>query len=106
MKRVAGQTLLLAALALSGGFAAQAHADGQVAQSVAAPTDAELAAGVKQALDADPELKALNLQVSSAKGEVTIAGEMTEDQQMFKAGQIAEKVPGVKFVINKMEQKG
>ncbi|WP_434633188.1 BON domain-containing protein [Chromobacterium sp. CV08] len=106
MKRVAGQTLLLAALALSGGFSVQAYADTPAAQSAAAPSDAELAAGVKQALDADPELKALNLQVSSAKGEVTIAGVMSDDQQMFKAGQIAEKVPGVKFVINKMEQKG
>ncbi|OHX14897.1 hypothetical protein BI347_04915 [Chromobacterium sphagni] len=103
MKRFASQTLLLAALAFSGAFASYAYADGAVA--VAAPTDAELASAVKQALDADSELKALDLKVSSSKGEVTIEGQMSDDQQMFKAGQIAEQVPGVKFVINKMEQK-
>jgi osmotically-inducible protein OsmY len=104
MKHLASRTLLLAALALSGSFAVQAaYAD--AAAAVAAPTDAELAASVKQALDADPELKALDLKVSSSKAEVTIEGPMTDDQQMFKAGQVAEKVPGVKFVINKMEQK-
>ncbi|UTH72343.1 BON domain-containing protein [Chromobacterium sp. IIBBL 290-4] len=104
MKQVASRTLLLAALAFSGAFATHAYAEG--AAAVAEPTDEQLAAVVKQALDADPELKALDLKVSSKKGEVTIEGQMNEDQQMFKAGQIAEQVPGVKFVINKMEQKG
>ncbi|WP_052941315.1 BON domain-containing protein [Chromobacterium subtsugae] len=103
MKRFASQTLLLAALAFSGAFATQAYAEGAVA--VAAPTDAELAASVKQALDSDAELKALDLKVSSNKSEVTIEGQMSDDQQMFRAGQIAEQIPGVKFVINKMELK-
>ncbi|WP_233201146.1 BON domain-containing protein [Chromobacterium alticapitis] len=103
MKRVASRILMLAALSLSGVFAA--HAAYAEDAAVAAPTDEQLAVSVKQALDAEPELKALELKVSSKKGEVTIEGLMTEDQQMFKAGQVAEKVPGVKFVINKMEQK-
>ncbi|MGD1825619.1 Osmotically-inducible protein OsmY, contains BON domain [Chromobacterium violaceum] len=104
MKRIASRTLLLAVLACSGAFAAYAVYAEDAA--VAAPTDEQLAASVKQALDAEPELKPLDLKVSSKKGEVTIEGVMTDDQQMFKAGQAAEKVPGVKFVINKMEQKG
>ncbi|AXE29126.1 transporter [Chromobacterium phragmitis] len=103
MKRVASQTLLLAALALSGAFAA--HAAYAEDAAVAAPTDEQLAVSVKQALDAEPDLKPLDLKVSGKKGEITIEGAMSDDQQMFKAGQVAEKVPGVKFVINKMEQK-
>ncbi|MBX9298710.1 BON domain-containing protein [Chromobacterium vaccinii] len=104
MKRIANRSLLLAALACSGAFATHAvYADDA---AVAAPTDEQLAASVKQALDAEPALKPLDLKVSSKKGEVTIEGTMTDDQQMFQAGQAAEKVPGVKFVINKMEQKG
>nr|WP_176426092.1 BON domain-containing protein [Chromobacterium sp. ASV5] len=88
--------ILLSALLLSG-VAGSAFADAP------APSDEELAVSVKQALDADADLKPLNLTVVSQKSEVTIQGKMTDDQQMFKAGQIAEKVPGVKFVINKME---
>jgi hypothetical protein len=65
-------------------------------------SDEQLASNVKNALDADPELKALDLHVVSKKQEVTIDGKMTDDQQMYKAGVIAEKVPGVKFVINNM----
>ncbi|QEL56456.1 BON domain-containing protein [Chromobacterium paludis] len=103
MKQVASRILMLAALSLSGVFAAHAAYADEAA--VAAPTDEQLVVSVKQALDADSELKALDLKVSSKKGEVTIEGMMNDDQQMFKAGQIAEKVPGVKFVINNMQAK-
>jgi len=97
MKRLFARSVLLATLVLQGGVLPMlAHADD------AAVSDEQLASNVKTALDADPELKTLDLHVSSKKQEVTIDGKMTDDQQMFKAGVIAEKVPGVKFVINNM----
>ncbi len=97
MKHLFARSALLATLALNIGFAPlMAHAEDAV------PSDEQLATNVKNALDADPELKALDLHVVSKKQEVTIDGKMTDDQQMFKAGVIAEKVPGVKFVINNM----
>ncbi|KMN35941.1 MULTISPECIES: BON domain-containing protein [Chromobacterium] len=96
MKRFCIRALLLSSL-LS--VAALAHAE------QTPPTDEELAASVQQALNSDAELQTLGLKVSSKKSEVTIEGGMTDDQQMFKAGQIAEKVPGVKFVINNMVPK-
>jgi len=72
------------------------------AAAVAQVSDAELADKVKAALDNEADLKKLNLSVSSKKGEVTINGTMTDDQQMYIAGVTAEKVEGVKFVINNM----
>ncbi|MDN0073655.1 BON domain-containing protein [Crenobacter sp. SG2303] len=76
------------------------HAADQVA--AAQVSDAELAGKVKAALDSDADLKKLNLKVTSKQGEVTITGTMTDDQQMYNAGVIAEKVSGVKYVINNM----
>ena len=97
MKRLFARSALVASLALfMGAHAVIAHAED------APVSDEQLASTVKNALDSDPELKALNLHVVSKKQEVTIDGKMTDDQQMFKAGVIAEKVPGVKFVINNM----
>ncbi|MBV8679165.1 MAG: BON domain-containing protein [Aquitalea sp.] len=97
MKRLFASSILFASLALHIGFTPLlAHAED------APVSDEQLASNVKNALDADPELKALDLHVSSKKQEVTIDGKMTDDQQMFKAGVIAEKIPGVKFVINNM----
>ncbi len=97
MKRFFARSALFATLALSiGGSALLAHAED------APVSDEQLASNVKNALDADPELKTLDLHVASKKQEVTIDGKMTDDQQMYKAGVIAEKVPGVKFVINNM----
>lgn len=93
MKRFCIRALLLTTL-LSAGLPAYAEQT--------PPTDEELAASVQQALNGDADLQGLGLKVSSKKSEVTIEGGMTDDQQMFKAGQIAEKVPGVKFVINNM----
>ncbi len=97
MKRIFARSALLATLALQAAFLpAIVHAED------APVTDEQLAVNVKSALDADPELKALDLKVTSKKQEVTIDGKMSDDQQMYKAGVIAEKVPGVKFVINNM----
>ncbi|HJV07929.1 BON domain-containing protein [Paludibacterium denitrificans] len=104
MKRMAVRSILLATLALSGSFMATvAHAEQAAAAATA--TGEALAAQVKQALDNDPELKALNLKVTAKKADITIEGTMTDDQQMVKAGTIAQDVPGVVNITNNMMMK-
>ncbi|XZG70675.1 BON domain-containing protein [Chitinibacteraceae bacterium HSL-7] len=66
----------------------------------AKPTDAALAANVKAAIDADPELKPFDLRVDGKGSDVTINGATENGEQMAKAGMIAEKVDGVKYVFN------
>ena len=61
-----------------------------------------LANQVKAALDQDPDLAKLNLVVTNKKGDITIDGTMTDDQQMVRAGEIAQNVPGVKNILNNM----
>lgn len=99
MKTSIIRTALLGSLLLSTLYTPQLFA---ADTTVAEVTDDELASEVKTALDADPELLQLKLNVVSKNKEVTINGKMTNDQQMFKAGVIAEKVAGVKYVINNM----
>lgn len=99
MKNTIIRTALLGALILPAIYTPQLFAAEAAAIEV---SDTELASKVKTALDADPELRQLKLNVVSKNKEVTIDGKMTDDQQMFKAGVIAEKVPGVKYVINNM----
>ncbi|WP_283151286.1 BON domain-containing protein [Silvimonas soli] len=104
MNKLLARTLIAAALALgtslvsTGAIAADAPAAAPV-------SDEALAAAVKSALDADPELKAFNLVVASKKAEVSIDGTVDHGVQMAQAGQIAEKVPGVKYVINNITPK-
>ena len=106
MKTVTTRALFLLALlspAMSN-LALAADAAPAPAPAVQAAADADLASKVKEALDGDEELRKLNLKVSIHKqNEAVIDGTMTDDQQMFKAGVIAEKVPGVKYVINNMQ---
>lgn len=106
MKTVTTRALFLLALvapALSLSHLAAA-AETPVTAEQQAAADAELAAKVKTALDSDEELRKLNLKISiKKKDEAVIDGTMTDDQQMLKAGLIAEKVPGVKYVINNMQ---
>lgn len=100
MKNLISRSALMMMLAVQGlAVCAVSHAE------QALVSDTELATNVKAALDSDSELQKLGLTVSSKKGEVTIEGTMTDDQQMAKAGMIAEKVSGVVFVNNKMELK-
>ncbi|RXZ44976.1 BON domain-containing protein [Crenobacter cavernae] len=75
------------------------------AAAAAVDPDVALASSVKSALDKDASLKPLNLKVTSKKGDVKIEGAMTDDQQMLKAGLIAQDVPGVKNVVNDMKFK-
>jgi hyperosmotically inducible protein len=101
MKQIATRAAFL--LALCAPLLAVSHAAYAEDAAAAQLTDEQLAATVKGALDADPELAKLNLKVTSKKGDIKIEGTMTDDQQMVRAGTIAEKIPGVKNVLNDMK---
>lgn len=104
MKTVTSRVLFLLALLSPALSVSNLASAAEATPAVQATADAELAAKVKEALDSDEELRKLNLKISIHKhDEAVIDGTMTDDQQMFKAGVLAEKVPGVKYVINNMQ---
>ena len=76
-----------------------------LAQADAAPNDDAIVAAVKSALAAKPELKSDTLKITSKKGEVTIAGNVDDGKQLVNIAMTAEKVPGVKAVLNEMYPK-
>lgn len=67
--------------------------------------DAELAAAVQAALNADAELAPFALKVSGKGKDVTIEGATDTGEQMAKAGLIAEQVKGVQYVFNNIMPK-
>ena len=111
MKNAARILIAMAAIALfntacsSAPQAATPAGAAPVAAAPAAPKDDALAANVKTALDADSELAPFNLQVTGKDADVTIAGNVDSGLQMAKAGMIAEKVKGVRYVANNIMPK-
>lgn len=94
-------TLLIGAVPLTSVPAHAADAE------VAAPkSDAEITAAVEAALAAEPSLKGQKISVTTktVKGEkeVILTGTVTDQQMMVSAGLAAEKVAGVKYVINEI----
>jgi osmotically-inducible protein OsmY len=63
----------------------------------------DLAAKVKAALDAEPELKGHTITVKAEKETVTLEGEVTSVIARAKAGEVALKIDGVKKVNNKVK---
>lgn len=93
--------VLLSSCALAASAFMSGYASAQSATS--ASSDEEIVKAVKAALTSKPELNAGNLKVSSKNGEVTIAGKVDDGQQLYKIATTAEKVQGVKAVINDMQ---
>lgn len=100
MKQIATRAAFLLALCAPALTVSHVYAEDAAAAQQA---DAQLATTVQTALNADPALAKLNLKVTSKKGDITIEGTMTDDQQMVRAGEIAQSVPGVKNVTNDMK---
>lgn len=98
MKSIITRAAVLAALLAPAMSALPAYAE----QPAMEAADMALANQVKAALDQDPDLAKLNLVVTNQKGDITIEGTMTDDQQMARAGEIAQNVPGVKNILNNM----
>jgi hyperosmotically inducible periplasmic protein len=64
--------------------------------------DAELAARVKSALVADPEINALEIDVVATQGAVTLFGTAPNRAKREKATRVAARIEGVKSVTNKL----
>lgn len=67
--------------------------------------DSVITAKVKAALVADPELKAMEINVETFKGTVQLSGFVAEPSDIGKAGQVARDVKGVKSVKNDVRVK-
>jgi hyperosmotically inducible protein len=89
MKRIALIATLLAAATLNTAQASDACVWGCLAMKT------------KAALDADPALKAFDIQVKATDTyDVKLSGSVDEGEQMAQAGMIAEQIKGIKFVFN------
>ncbi|MCX7614088.1 MAG: BON domain-containing protein [Caldimicrobium sp.] len=69
-------------------------------------TDKEITAKVKAKFIADPELKALSIDVDTLRGVVTITGVVTKEEHRRRAVDLAKSVEGVKEVIVNIQVKG
>jgi hyperosmotically inducible protein len=67
--------------------------------------DSVITAGVKSALLADPDMKSLDVAVTTRKGEVELSGFVNNDTQLNRAVTVAKGVEGVTSVINHMSVK-
>lgn len=67
--------------------------------------DAAITAKVKTALIGEPGLKALQIDVDTSNGVVTLTGSVDSAQNLDRATQIAQGVEGVKSVDNRLNVK-
>lgn len=67
--------------------------------------DATITAKVKTALVAEPGLKALQINVDTADGVVTLSGAVDSPGNLDRATQVAQAVQGVKSVDNRLTVK-
>ena len=67
--------------------------------------DATITAKVKTALIAEPGLKALQINVDTANGVVTLSGAVDSPTNLDRATQVAQAVQGVKSVDNRLTVK-
>lgn len=74
-----------------------AHQERTAGQTV---DDATITAKVKSQLLADPDVSALNVNVTTFRGQVQLSGYVDNPTQRSKAEQIAKNVSGVKAVSN------
>ena len=86
--------LLVAAPLVTGCASQQQRTAGQSVD------DATITAKVKSQLLADPDVSALNVNVTTFKGQVQLSGYVENATQRSKAEQIAKNIEGVKSVSN------
>lgn len=67
--------------------------------------DATITARVKAALFAEPSLKALQINVDTAQGVVSLSGSVDSLQESNRAKELASSVEGVKIVENRLSLK-
>ncbi len=64
--------------------------------------DAAITASVKTKLAADPDVAAINIDVDTNEGVVTLSGRVESQFQKDEAGRIARATDGVRSVINNL----
>ncbi|GGC67481.1 BON domain-containing protein [Undibacterium terreum] len=67
--------------------------------------DSVITAQVKSAMLADPDMKSLDVSVTTRKGEVQLSGFVNNDTQLNHAVDVAKTVDGVVTVVNHMSLK-
>jgi hyperosmotically inducible protein len=82
--------------------AADGAADGSASKAPLADGNAMLASRVKAALVADPDLKALTVEVNAADGVVTLFGTADTTARSHRAALVALNVDGVRSVKNEL----
>ncbi|HUV05317.1 MAG TPA: BON domain-containing protein [Armatimonadota bacterium] len=65
--------------------------------------DVTLANDVAEALSDDARIDVMNLEVQASDGSLLLTGEVTHSRQLEIATQVAESVPGVNYVENRMK---
>jgi hyperosmotically inducible protein len=68
--------------------------------------DAAISANVKTRLAADPEVKALNIDVDTLEGIVTLFGMVNSESERLEAERLARRTDGVKGVRNQLQVRG
>ena len=70
---------------------------------VSDPTDAQVASGVKDKINADSNVPDKQLNVNANGGTVTLSGNVSSDAARNAAGSDAGQIAGVKTVINNLQ---
>ena len=70
---------------------------------VSNPTDAQVASGVKDKINADSNVPDKQLNVNANGGTVTLSGNVSSDAARNAAGSDAGQIAGVKTVINNLQ---
>jgi hyperosmotically inducible protein len=68
--------------------------------------DANITATVKTKLAGDPAINALTVNVDTSHGQVTLSGKVALAEQKVEAEKVANKVDGVKSVVNQIQVTG
>lgn len=68
--------------------------------------DATISAKVKANLIADPEVRALDIDVDTVDGRVTLQGKVANENQKAEAEKLARITPGVRQVLNLLQVGG
>lgn len=92
-----------AALVIGGAAAASGYYVGQDKRKVSEiAEDASITAGIKTALIRDKRIKALDINVETFKGKVTLYGRVTDKALIKRCIDIAKTIKGVKTVDSKL----
>jgi len=65
--------------------------------------DSEITAAVKTRLAADPDVAAINVDVDTLEGVVTLSGRVASVKEKDEAGEVARGTGGVRRVVNNLQ---